>query len=284
VSDIFEYLVRGVLIGVTYGLLAYPISLIYVAKGSVDLAVGSYAVLAAAVAMLIPTPLGYAIAVGVAVMAAGVVGLVSNLLSARGRVDDLSGLLASFGFAIVLESIVLVSFGKDPMIRQSFASFWRIGGVNVSPQALINVGIGLVILATVYLVLYKTPWGRVMRASAINPRGATLAGIPVAVTQWSAFVVSGILAGIGGLMLLHTTGMDYSLGLPLTLKSLGAAILFGLGSPIRGFFGGILIGLVETLSIAFAPQAVASLLPFLFIFAVLCMSRESLMGAAGNRA
>src|SRR5690606_12461881 len=58
-AELLEYLVRGVLIGVTYGLLAYPISLLFVATATIDLAVGSYAVLAAAVATTLPAPYGF---------------------------------------------------------------------------------------------------------------------------------------------------------------------------------------------------------------------------------
>jgi branched-chain amino acid transport system permease protein len=273
-----------VLVGVTYGLLAYPISLIYVAKGTIDLAVGSSATLAGAVAMVMAPPLGFIVAIAVGVGAAGLVGWVSSMLAQCHRGDDLSSVLSSFGFALVLESLVLTLFGKDPMVRQQFSSFWQLFGVYVSPQAAVNGVVGLLILATVYGLLYRTPWGRVMRAAAVNPLGATLAGIPVAKTQWSAFLVSGVLAAIAGILMLYSSGLDFASGLPLTLKSLGAAIIFGLGKPMRGFLGGIAIGVIESLSVGFAPQASATLIPYVFIFTVLCCARMSRVGTAGLRA
>lgn len=283
-TELMEYLVRGLLIGVTYGLLAYPISLLYVATGTVDLAVGSYAVLAGAVAMKLPAPLGLVLAVAVAIAAASSVGVISTVLNRRRGGDALASVLASFGFAIILESVVLSGFGKDPMVRQQFGTFWNLMGIRVSPQAAVNVATGLVILGGVFLLLYRTPWGRVMRAAAVNPRGATLAGIPVAGVQFSAYVMSGVLAGIAGVLILYTSGLDFASGLPLTLKSLGAAILLGLGNPLRGFYGGIAIGVVEALSVGYAPQAVGTLLPYIFIFIVLCTASVSRAGIGGLRA
>lgn len=283
-TELMEYLVRGVLIGVTYGLLAYPISLLYVATGTVDLAVGSYAVLAGAVAMKLPAPIGLAVAVIIAVVASSSVGLISTALNRRRGGDALASVLASFGFAIILESVVLSGFGKDPMVRQQFSTFWSLGGIRVSPQAAVNVVTGLVILGGVFLLLYRTPWGRVMRAAAVNPRGATLAGIPVAWVQFSAYVLSGVLAGIAGVLILYTSGLDFASGLPLTLKSLGAAILLGLGNPLRGFYGGVAIGVVEALSVGYAPQSLGTLLPYIFIFLVLCTASASRAGVHGLRA
>jgi branched-subunit amino acid ABC-type transport system permease component len=213
-----------------------------------------------------------------------VVGLVSTLLAVRRRTDPLAAVLASFGFAIVLESLVLTVLGKDPFIRQPFSTFWNIFGVRISPQAGINLAVGLVILVFVFMLLYRTPWGRAMRASSVNPRGAALAGIPVRLAQFSAFVMAGLLAGVAGILTLYTSGMSFSSGLYLTLTSLGAAILLGLHSPLRGFVGGIGIGIVEALSIGLAPQGLGTVLPYLFIFAALCTGRMNRAGIEGGRA
>ncbi|WP_286611977.1 branched-chain amino acid ABC transporter permease [Variovorax jilinensis] len=282
--ELMEYLVRGVLIGVTYGLLAYPISLLFVATGTVDLAVGSYAVLAGAVAMALPAPYGLVAAVLIAIFAASLVGIISTILNSRRGGDALASVLASFGFAIILESVVLTAFGKDPMVRQQFGTFWNVMGIRVSPQAAVNAVTGLLILCGVFVLLYRTPWGRIMRATAVNPRGATLAGLPVTSVQFSAYVMSGVLAGIAGILILYTSGLDFASGLPLTLKSLGAAILLGLGNPLRGFFGGVAIGVVEALSVGYAPQSVGTLLPYIFIFVVLCTAGASRAKVHGLRA
>jgi len=286
--ELVEFVVRGILLGVTYGLLAFPISLLFIATDTVDLAVGAYAVLAGAVAMFVGEAAGVAsgiiAGISVAVVASSIVGGFSIVLGKRQQNDPLALVLASFGFAIFLESCVLTLFGKDPFIRQPFSQFWTLLGIRVSPQAGINVVVGMVLVGVVYLLLYRTAWGRDMRASANNQRGAELAGIPVRMLQFVTFLVAGLLAGIAGVLVLYTAGMDFASGLPLTLAGFGAAIVFGLHGPLRGFLGGLAIGVVETMSAGYVNGGLASLVPLVFIFGVLTLGRVSREAPAGGRA
>ena len=280
--ELLEYCIRGSLLGVTYGVLAFPIALLFIATDTVDLAVGAYAVIAGAVAVLIDGQVGILLALMAAIGAAGVVGAISLGLSARSKSDHLTLVLASFGLALFLESMVLTLFGSDPFIKRSFSVFWSVGGISVSPQAVINLGIGLALLGALYVLLYKTAFGREMRASAVNPRGANLAGIQVRRLQFFTFLLSGFLAGTAGLLIVYTAGMDFAVGLHLTLSGFGAAIIFGLRGPLQGFGGGLAIGMVETLSFGYASGAAASLVPLVFIFVVLAFGRSSLQGVAGR--
>lgn len=286
--DLIELAVRGILLGVTYGLLAMPISLLFIATDTVDLAVGGYAVLAGAFAMFFGISFGpiAGIVLGLlaAVAASGLVGGISIALGRRRKNDPLALVLASFGFSIFLESFVLTFFGKDPFIRQPFTEFWSVFGMRVSPQAGINVAVGLALVLAIYLVLYHTAWGRDMRASANNERAAALAGIPVKVLQYSTFLLAGLLAGVAGVLVLYTAGMEFASGMHLTLAGFGAAIVFGLHGPLRGFLGGLAIGTVETISAGYASGGMATLVPLAFIFGVLTLSPTGRQVTTGTRA
>ena len=100
------------------------------------------------------------------------------------------------------------------------------------------------------------------------------------VIQFSTFLLTGLLSGVSGVLILYTSGMDFSSGLNLTLSAFGAAIVFGMQGPLRGFFGGLAIGIVEALGAGYANGAVASLLPLLFIFAVLATGSASRLTGA----
>jgi branched-chain amino acid transport system permease protein len=154
----------------------------------------------------------------------------------------------------------------------------------MSPQAPINSVIAVTLIAALYLLLYRTPWGRDMRASAANQRGALMAGIPVPYMQVSAYVIAGLCAGVAGILILYSTGVDFSAGLHLTLAGFGAAILYGLHSPFRGFLGGLTIGIAEALSNGYATGFVASAAPLIVVFLVLCFGRNSLEQVRGGRA
>ena len=146
-------------------------------------------------------------------------------------------------------------------------------------------GIGLALITTVSPATMRT-WRcapRDMRASADNERAATLAGIPVRRLQFSTFLLAGLLAGIAGVLVLYTAGMDFASGMSLTLAGFGAAIVFGLQGPLRGFFGGLAIGIVETISAGYASGGLATLVPLVFIFAILTFGPASRQVSARGR-
>lgn len=282
--EILEFVLRGLLLGVTYGVIAIPICLVFVSTGTVDMAMGAYVVLAAAISFTLAGPLGMAAAVLAAIAAAAVVGVLSALLMWRYAGEKMIVILASFGFAIMLESLVLTVFGNNPFVQSSGAGTLRLAGILLSKQSLLAAGIGLVLAGGVYLLLYRSALGRLMRAGADNARGAAIAGIAVGRVQLFTFMLTGALAGIAGLLLLNGPGVMFSSAIPLTITGLGAAIIFGFSRPLMGFVGGLIFGVAESLSAGFAPPGWATLLPLLFIFSVLAI--RSLRGSdlAGGRA
>ncbi|WP_458757175.1 branched-chain amino acid ABC transporter permease [Afipia sp. TerB] len=281
--ELMEFVIRGALLGVIYGLLAFPISLVFATTGSVDLAVGAYTVLAVAIAWSVGGTWGIAFAIAAAVLASAVVGLISMRLNRPGMFDHITAVLGTFGLATFLESFILTVYGKDPMARQVFETFWDVMGIRISPQALINIVICLLLLAGLYLLLYRTPFGRAMRASAINPLGASLNGIPVKTIWFCTYLVGGFLAGVAGVLVLYTTGADYSTGLSLTISGFGAAIIFGMNSPLRGFAGGLVTGLVQALSSGYLPGGWVTAAPMIFIFIVLALGPMNRISATGGR-
>lgn len=281
--ELIEYVVRGALLGVTYGLLAFPVSLVFITTGSVDVALGAYAVLAVAVMYMVGGPVGVLLAIGAAVLAAGIVGIISMRLNRPGAVDHLIPVLGTFGLATFLESMILSNFGTAPMIRQPFDTFWNVFGIRISPQFGINVAICLLILGTLYFIINRTPFGRAMRASAVNPTGAALAGIPVRRIWFATYILGGLMAGIAGVLILFTTGADYSTSFTLTIWGFGSAIIFGLRSPLRGFLGGLIIGITQALCAGYLPSSLSTTVPLIFIFVVLALGKNNQIAATGGR-
>lgn len=282
-SELLEFLIRGALLGVMYGLLAFPVSLLFVTTGSVDVALGAYAILAAAVMYVSGGTLGVAYAIGAAVLASAIVGLISMRLNRPGSIDHVTAVLGTFGLLTFLESMVLTLFGTSPMVRHPFDTFWNVAGVRISPQMGINLTVCAIILTVLFFVLQRTPFGRAMRASAVNPTGAALNGIPVRSIWFCTYLLGGLLAGVTGVLVLYTTGTDYSAAFTLTIWGFGSAIIFGMGSPLRGFAGGLVIGVVQALSAGYLPGALATAAPLFFIFVILSLGRMNRIEATGGR-
>jgi branched-subunit amino acid ABC-type transport system permease component len=282
--EFLEFAIRGALLGAIYGLLAFPVSLLFVTTDSVDLAVGAYAVLAAAVAAAFAGPLGIVFGVLSAVAASLVVAGLSLRAETGHAKDPLTVVLITFGISVFLESFVLTVFGQNPMVRQAFDTFWVVGPLRVSPQAAINVAIGVALLLTLYVWLNFTAFGRDMRACAVSATAAALAGIPVDRIHIMAHAIGGLLAGIAGILILYTTGTSYSAGLGLTISGFGAAAILGLHSPLRGFFGGVAIGTVEAVATGYLPPGLGTAAPLIFILLVLARGKANIGQPAGGRA
>lgn len=277
-----EYIFRGLLNGTVYALLALPMTLMFTTAATVDFAIGAYALLAAAVGTAIPGVLGIAAGMGSAVAASLVMAVIYVLLK-RTNNEGIRVALASFGLSLVISSIVLIVWGTKPFVRQTFSTMFEFGALRVNPQGLINVAVSIGLVAAIWLVLQKTQLGRMMRAAAVNAPGAELAAIPVIGVQCGTLLAGGLLGGIAGLLILHSSGMDFTASLGLTFIGFAAAIIFGIQSPLRCLAGGLAIGVIEALSAGYTSGMVTSMVPSLFMLIVLLTGQLGAGRYSGDR-
>ena len=266
-----EYVLRGLLAGTVYGLLAMPMSLMFMTLGTVDFALGSYTLLAAAIAANVGGLAGIAYGVGGALVASALMAGVFVALRRLGQHEAIAVALAGFGLSVAIGSIVLASWGASAFVREGVDGVVALAGIRLNVQALLNAGIGLALLVGLSFLLFRTPLGLSLRASAINAAGAELAGIAVLRTQSAMFIAGGLIAGIVGILILYSSGLDFTAGLALTLAGFAAAIVFGMTSPWRAFAGGLLIGVAEVLSAGYVSSAFAALVPQLVVLLALSL-------------
>jgi branched-chain amino acid transport system permease protein len=277
-----EYIFRGLLNGSVYALLALPMTLFFTTAATVDFAVGAYALLGAAVATAIPGPLGILAGLASAVGGSLVMAVIYVLLKRTGS-EGISVALASFGLSLAISSIVLIVWGTRPFVRQTFTTMFEFGSLRVNPQGLINVAVSLALVGGTWLVIRRTQLGRMMRAAAVNAPGAELAAIPVMGVQCGTLLAGGLLGGIAGLLILHSSGMDFTASLGLTFIGFAAAIIFGIQSPARCLAGGLAIGVIEALSAGYTTGMVTSMVPSLFMLIVLMFGQLGAGRYSGDR-
>jgi branched-chain amino acid transport system permease protein len=277
-----EYVIRGLLNGAVYGILALPMSLLFATAGTVDFAIGAYALIAAAVATSVAGPLGLAAGLLSALAASAVMAIIFVLLK-RNDEEPIRVALASFGLAVAIASIVLLVWGTRPFVRPTFTTMLEVGGLRINPQGLINVAISVGLVGLIYYLLRYTNLGRMMRAAAANPLGAELAAIPVLGVQCLTILAGGLLGGLAGLLILHSAGLDFTASLSLTFIGFAAAIIFGIQSPVRSLLGGLAMGVVEALSAGFTSGMVTSMIPPAFMLIVLMTGQLGSNRFAGDR-
>lgn len=175
--------------------------------------------------------------------------------------------LASITFAILIEQILNVFFGKNiyafPAVFSSTTFY--IGSLRFSSIDTLILVVSLAILAVLIFVINKTRIGLAIRAVAINPGTARLMGINSGVVIITVFSIAGALAGVSGVLLGAKYSVYPSLGATMMLKGFIASVIGGLGSLNGAIPAAILLGVVEMILTYY----VGSLATPIFLFGIM---------------
>jgi branched-chain amino acid transport system permease protein len=156
-----------------------------------------------------------------------------------------------------------------------------IGGVSIGRMDLIAGGIAFVVLAMLWVFLYRTKWGLGIRASSIDILTASLMGIDNNGVALIIFAITGVLSSIAGVFY----GIKYAV-YPLmgvvTIKAMIASIVGGLGSLPAAIAGSMLLGILETLVSGYISSAYRDAFSFLFLIVVLLFFPNGLLGVSSD--
>ncbi|MGH6922156.1 MAG: branched-chain amino acid ABC transporter permease [Propylenella sp.] len=225
----------------------------------------------------------------IAVVIAGVVAgaaailidmLVYSRLRSR-RAHNLTMIFASFGVALVLRNLVLLTWGPDVhyYTNELQIAVRILPNVRVMPDQIFVLALALVLVIALYCALRYTRLGMAMRAMAENPALAGVCGVETRKVIRISWFVAGALAGMAGAFLGLTVQLRPEMGFNLLLAILTAAILGGTGSLFGAVAGGLLVGLAENLSVLVIPAGYKAAMPFLLLLLVLYLRPQGIFGS-----
>lgn len=214
--------------------------------GGMDLSVGSVVGISGMVAALTAAPLGVPTAMLLGVLTGAMVGALNGVIIARLRAP---AFIATLGMLSVARGATYVISDGRP-ITDVPASYGRLAAGSVGP-----VPTPVVIVAALFIifqmVLALTPFGRRIYSVGVNSVAARLSGVRVVRVQFLVYVLSGLLAGIGGIVLSsRTVSGQATAGAGFELQVIAAVVLGGVsffggrGSLWRAMVGVIFIGLL----------------------------------------
>src|SRR5690606_5351957 len=161
----------------------------------------------------------------------------------------------------------------------SFSGIIEIGGLHIGVIQLTSISVTVLVLIALSIFLKSTVMGRAMRAASEDFAIVRLMGIKANTVVATAFAISGILAGIAGILWVAQRGsVDPLMGFLPVLKAFIAAIIGGLGSLSGAVAGGFLLGFIEVFLQAYLPE---SLLGYRDAFAILIVIGVLLMAPQG---
>jgi branched-chain amino acid transport system permease protein len=290
-DGLIEAIIDGVLTGGVYALMAAGLSLIFGVMDIINIAQGAMVVLGAYLSYALAVHLGIDLFVGLlitvpAMFALGV--LLEWGFMRRLREGDRTSMsiLVTYAFAIIIEGVLTLIFGTDydelsaPYVDQSV----HVLNFYLPDIYLLGFAMAAVLLAGLYLMFFRTKFGRGLRASLQNRTAADLIGINVSRTRMIAVGIGVAVTACGGMVYGATVAFNPDSGYDLISRLLAIVILGGMGS-IGGAMASAVLLLVLSDVVAVAWSPVWSILVFFAaILLVLSFRPEGLFGARAVRA
>ena len=191
----------------------------------------------------------------------------------------LTSLLATYGVSIILINIGLLVFTADfksvPVLQGSFA----IGDIPVSEPRAVAGLISVALTVGVYLFLERTRLGKAIRAVSEHAQVASICGIDVRKIRMLTFGLASAMAGAAGVMLSVIYSFWPGSGIDFIQKCFAIIIIGGMGYFVGAFYGGILLGVVESFVGAFVSTQWGEAMAYVLLVAVLLIRPTGLKGA-----
>ncbi len=180
-------------------------------------------------------------------------------------------LIVSVGVHLAMTGLGLIFFGAEGSRTPAFADgSITIGSMVVSGQSLAVVGTSAVLIVALWLFFEFTLYGKALRATAVNRRGARLMGISTVMSGRITFAVASLIGTFSGMLIAPITTIYYDSGFLIGLKGFVAAIIGGLASYPLAAIGAILVGILESFS-SFWASAYKEVIVFTLIIPVLLL-------------
>jgi branched-chain amino acid transport system permease protein len=281
-------LVSGLALGSMYGLLALGFHITYAVSGTVNFSQGSSMTLGAALGYFLLVLWGWPALAGVplVLLLCALYGLAVERFAVRpfaSRGSD-SWLMATVAIGIVVDNLVLFTFGKEPRGFPSPLAARPIQlaeGAGVYPLQLVIPLVGFALAAALHLFLRKTRLGIAMLAVVQNADAARLMGIDVRKAIAGSYAASGVFAGIAGLLIAPLFNVSSEMGTMFGLKAFAAAIIGGLGSAWGVMLAGLCLGLLEAFATTMLGSVYTQILTFAAIIVILFVLPNGILGRAG---
>ncbi len=195
----------------------------------------------------------------------------------------LASLITAVGFSFILQNVGLVWRGGSPqsvndLIRAQQPVF-TIGGVPILRGYILAFAVMIPLVFALTWFINTTRAGRAMRATAQDPEAARLMGINVNATISLTFLLGGMLAGAAGLVYaLYETNIWYFQGFKAGLIAFTAAVMGGIGNVRGAVLGGLIIGVIQSLSDSrLGPQWTEAVV-FGYLIAIMTLRPRGLLG------
>ena len=286
-----SYFINGLSLGSIYAIIALGYTMVYGIARMLNFAHGDVIMVGGFAIFTIVSTLGMPPMVGVlaAVVICTALGLTIEFLAYRPLRDasSLAVLITAIGVSYLLQNLALLIFGSNARQFTSVVSVPNLklagGQLQISGETMVTIAACLVIMVGLTTFINKTKAGQAMLAVSEDRGAATLMGINVNRTIAITFAIGSALAAIAGALLCSTypSLTPYTGSMP-GIKAFTAAVFGGIGSIPGALLGGLILGVVETLSKAYISSQLSDAIVFSILIVILLVRPTGILGRKIN--
>ena len=299
---LLQQVINGLVLGSMYALVALGYTMVYGIINLINFAHGEVLMVGALCSWsmigwlqpLLPNTPGWVIvllSMGVACVAAAALNLAIEKIAYRPlrNAPKLAPLITAIGISILLQTLAMIiwkpNYKPYPTLLPSTPI--PIGDAVITPTQIMILAVTAMTLAVLSWLVHATSLGRAMRATAENPRVASLMGVKPDVVISATFVIGAVLATIAGVMWASNYGtVHHAMGFLPGLKAFTAAVFGGIGNLTGAVVGGLLLGLIESIGSGYLGALTggvlgsqySDILAFLVLILILTLRPSGLLG------
>jgi branched-subunit amino acid ABC-type transport system permease component len=285
-SELVIQLIAGISRGGLYFVVAAGLTLTLGAMDVINLAHGSFYMIAAYLATVVITKYGVGagflaawVLVPIAVMLVAVVveRLIMRRTYSRGHFVQL---LTTFAILLIIDDLMRTWFGTDPRTvgRVSFMSgSVEILGLPVPTYNFFIVAVAAVVAVGLFYLLARTPYGRRIRASVDDPEMVAAAGINLHAVRMGVFVLAAGLAGIAGVVVAPAAAVQPGMDVEIIITAFAVTIIGGLGSIGGALVGALIVGIIESIGVFYIERGSLAVI-FVIMAIVLAVRPTGIFG------
>ena len=172
------------------------------------------------------------------------------------KVSPVAKQIITLGLIMIFLGVAPMLFGVDPLQLPRFIQSGDVNvlGAAISYNALLNIGMGVVLMVGLFMVLQFTKLGLAIRTTASNEPTARLMGVPTSQVTLLAWAMAGMLGALSGIMIAPTTTVTVTLMNSVQVNALFACVLGGFQTFYGPLLGAYIIGIGKNMLVYYVPQ------------------------------
>lgn len=281
-------IVNGLAIGVAVVLMALGLTIIFGLLDVVNMAHGEFYAIGAYVAVaLLGAGLTFWWALALTPLLMALIGyvtersLIQRVFHSKDR--HTLTLLLTFGIGIVLEDILKLVFGANPLrVEAPISGATEMLGLFFPNYRLFVMGLGALIIIAVWVLVFRTSLGAMVRAAAFDRQMTASLGVPVNRVYAATFAFGVALAGVSGVLLAPIYSVFPTMGRDFVLIAFSVVIIGGMGSIKGAVIAGLLLTQIQSISSLFISPVWGDPLLFGIMVLVLMWRPQGLFGRLGH--